>query len=66
MEMTFFAPAQTGLGAHPASCTMGTGSLYLGGGVVALTSHTQSSAKVKERLELCLYSPCGPSWPVLG
>jgi len=24
-----------------------------------------SSAKVKERLELCLYSPSGPSWPFL-
>ena len=25
-----------------------------------------SSAEVKERLELCLYSPSGPSWPLLG
>jgi hypothetical protein len=25
-----------------------------------------SSAEVKERVELCLYSPFGPSWPVLG
>jgi len=25
-----------------------------------------SSAKVKERVELYLYSPSGPSWPVLG
>jgi hypothetical protein len=25
-----------------------------------------SSAEVKERLELYLYSPSGPSWPVLG
>jgi hypothetical protein len=24
------------------------------------------SAEVKERVQLCLYSPCGPSWPVLG
>ena len=24
------------------------------------------SAGVKERVELYLYSPCGPSWPVLG
>jgi hypothetical protein len=29
--------------------------------------HTpQSSPKVKERIELYLYSPSGPSWPVLG
>ena len=25
-----------------------------------------SSAEVKERVELCLYSPSVPSWPVLG
>ena len=25
-----------------------------------------SSAKVKERVELYLFSPSGPSWPVLG
>jgi len=25
-----------------------------------------SSAEVKERLELFVYSPFGPSWPVLG
>ena len=28
--------------------------------------HSPSSAKVKERVQLCLYSPFGPSWPVLG
>ena len=27
---------------------------------------TPSSAKVKERVELCLYSPSGLSWPVTG
>jgi len=27
---------------------------------------TPSSAKVKERVELYLYSPSRPSWPVLG
>ena len=25
-----------------------------------------SSAEVKERVELFLYSPSGPSWPILG
>jgi len=25
-----------------------------------------SSDEVKERVELCLFSPSGPSWPVLG
>jgi len=32
---------------------------------VALTTLPQSSAEVKERVELYLYSPSGPSWPVL-
>jgi hypothetical protein len=29
-------------------------------------SETSSSVEVKERVELYLYSPSGPSWPVLG
>ena len=29
-------------------------------------SCTSSSAEVKERVELYLYSPSGPSWPVIG
>jgi hypothetical protein len=34
---------------------------------VALIIHpTPSSAEVKERVELYLYSPSRPSWPVLG
>jgi len=33
---------------------------------VALTTHPPSSAVVKERVELYLYSPYGLSWPVLG
>jgi hypothetical protein len=49
------------------SCTMGTGSFpgvkRPGRGV----DHPHSpSAEVKERAELYLYSPSGPSWPVLG
>ena len=64
----FSAPVHTGLGAHPAACTMGTGSLSRGksGRGVALTTHPQSSAEVKERVELYLYSRSGTSWPVLG
>jgi hypothetical protein len=27
---------------------------------------TSSSARVKETVELYLYSPSGPSWPILG
>jgi hypothetical protein len=46
---------------------MGTGSFpgvkRLGRGVDHPPS---SSAEVKERVELYIYSPSGPSWPVLG
>jgi hypothetical protein len=33
---------------------------------MVLTTHPQSSAGVKERVELYFYFPSGPSWPVLG
>ena len=41
------------------------------GGTAAVARHgvdhpTRSKAEVKERVELYLYSPSGPSWPVLG
>jgi len=62
----FSAPVQTGPGAHPASCTMGTGSFpglkRPGRGVDHPLS---SSAEVKGRVEPYLFSPSGPSWPVL-
>jgi len=53
----FSAPVQTGPGAHPASCTMGTGVFPggRGGRGVGLTP-TPSSAEVLERVELYLYS----------
>ena len=60
-------PVQTGLGAHPASYTSGTGSFAgvkrSGRGVDHLPP---SNPEVKKRVELYLYSPFGPSWPVLG
>jgi len=62
----FSAPIQTGPRALPASYTVGTGSFR---GKVAGAWHwqpTQSSAEVKGRVELYLYSPTGPSWPVVG
>ena len=63
----FSAPVQTGPVAHPASYTMGTGSFpgvkWPGCGV---DHPTPSSAGVKERVELYLYSPSGPSWAVIG
>jgi hypothetical protein len=63
----FSASVQIGSGAYPASCTMGTGSFP---GVkrpgLGVDHPPPSSAEVKERVELHLYSPSGPSWPVLG
>ena len=63
----FSGPVQTDPEAHPASCTMGTESFpgvkRLGCGL----AHTPPfSAEVKERVELYLFSPSGPPWPVLG
>ena len=61
------APFQTGCEAHPASYTMGTGSFP---GVKrpwrGVDHPLPSSAEVKERAELYIYSPSVPLWPVLG
>jgi hypothetical protein len=67
MVWIFSAPVQTGSEAHPASYTMGPGLPrgYSSRGM-ALTSHPPPSTKVKERVELYLYSPTGSLWPVLG
>ena len=66
-EARFSAPLQTGHGAHPASCTMRTASSpgvnRPGRGVF---HPPPSSAEFEERVELYIYSPSGPSWPVLG
>ena len=63
----FSAPIQTGPGAHSASYTMGTGSfLELKRPERGVDHPSPSSAKVKERVELYLYSPSGPLWPAIG
>jgi hypothetical protein len=64
----FFAPVQTDPGTHPASYTMGTGSLSRGvkRSGRGVDHPSPSSAEVKEWVELYLYPPSGPSWPVLG
>ena len=63
----FSAPILTGRGAHPASYAMDTGSFP---GVKRpgrdVDHPPPSSADVKERVELYLYSPSGRSWPVTG
>ena len=63
----FSAPVQTGPGAYPTSCTMGTGSFP---GVKRLGCGADHPPRSKcwghERVELYLYSPSGPQWPVIG
>ena len=66
-EARFSAPVQTGPGTHPASYTMGTGSLpgvkRPGRGI----DHSPPfSDEVEGRVELYVCSPSGPSWPVVG
>jgi len=48
--------------AHPTPCIMGTGSLSWRCGI---DHPPPARTKVKERVELHLYSPSGPSRPVL-
>jgi len=63
----YSAPIHTSPGAHPASYTVDTGSFP---GVKQLGYNIDHpppcSAEVKERIQLCLYSTSGPSWPVIG
>jgi hypothetical protein len=63
----FSAPFQTGSEAHPTSYTMGIGSLPGVKRPERGVDHSPiSSAEVKERVELYIYFPSGPTWPVLG
>jgi len=61
------APVQNGSGAHPAYYTIGTRSFLCVKQLEHGTDHPPpSSTEVKKRVELYLYSPSGPSWPILG
>ena len=64
VEAKFFAPLQTGPGAHPPFYTMGTGS-FPGVKRPERGVEPPSGAKVKESVELYIYTPTGLSWPVL-
>jgi hypothetical protein len=63
----FPAHVQTGPGAYPPSYTVGSGSFP---GVKwprrGVDHPPTPSAEVKEKVELYLYSPSGPSWPIIG
>jgi len=64
----FSAPvSRPALADQPASCTMGTG--YFPGAKRqghGVDHPPQSNAEVKEKVEVYLFSPSGPSWPVPG
>ena len=67
MGAKFSTPVHCGPGAHPVSCTVGTGSFLgvkrPGRGV---NHRSPSGPEIKERVDLYLYSLSEPSWPVLG
>ena len=66
MEERFSAPAQTGPVAHPAYCTVGTGSFpSVKRPGIGVDLPSPPSAEVKERVKLYSYSFSGPSWPVV-
>ena len=65
MGARFCVPVQTGPGTHPASYVIG----FFPGvkrSVRGVNHSLPSSAEVKERVELYLYSHSRSSWPVVG
>ena len=64
----FSAPVQTGPRAYPASCTMGTGSHFPGVKRPGRGADRPPPPKCRgqEIVGLYLYSPSGPSYPVMG
>jgi hypothetical protein len=63
----FYAPVRTSLGPNQPLVQWAPG-LFSRGKVArrGIDHPSQSSAEVKERVHLYLYSPSGPSWLVLG
>jgi hypothetical protein len=60
---------QTGSGAHPATCTMGTGGPFHGGKARPgrdADHSPPSSAEVVNEYEIYLLSPQAPSWRIVG
>jgi hypothetical protein len=67
MGARFFAHVQAGPGAHPASCTMGTGSFLGVKRVGRGADHTPPpSAEVENEESYNSTPPLGPWWPVIG
>ena len=67
MGARFSASVQTGPGAHPASCTMDTGSFPVVKRPGSGADHPPPpKRRGHERVGLYLYSPSVPSWPVIG
>jgi hypothetical protein len=62
----FSAPIQTGPGAYPASCTMGTGFLFRGHSDRGVMLSTGSILRQGRRKNTAIPPPpCRSSWPVL-
>jgi len=59
VRANIFATVQSGCGAHRASCTMGAGSFSQGSSQGMADHPPPSNAKVKERVELYLFSLMG-------
>jgi hypothetical protein len=68
VEARYSATIQTGSGAHPAFCKMGTKFFSPGtkGPRHGVDYPNSFNAEVKERVEIYFYSSLGISWPVLG
>ena len=63
----FSSPVQTGPWVYSASCTMGTVSFVVLKRPGRGADHPPpSKCPGQERVGLYLYSPSGPSWPVMG